>query len=154
MITKEKIQELVESIIDPKRQFLVNIAVKPGNKIIVILDDYNGISLDDCADINRKIEANLDRNKEDFEIEVSSPGLTQPFIVIQQYFKNIGKNIEVLLKNGIKINARLISVNEKGINVETEKKIKIAGNKKKQLIFEKHYFDFENIKNTKIVLPF
>jgi len=119
MIDKEKIQEIVENIIDPKRQFVVNIAVKPGNKIVVTIDDFNGVNLEDCAEISRKIETKLDRGIEDFELEVTSPGLTQPFLVLQQYYKNLNKDIDVLLNEGIKIRARLISVNEKGIEVES-----------------------------------
>jgi len=154
MITKEKIQELVATIIDTKKQFLVNIIVRPGNNIVVVVDDYNGISLEDCVDISRKIEADLDRDKEDFELEVTSPGLTQPFIVIQQYYKNLNKDIEVLLKSGIKLVAKLVSVDEKGIAVEAEKRIKVGDSKKKELILEKQFIVFENIKNTKILLPF
>jgi ribosome maturation factor RimP len=154
MITKEKIQELVATIIDTKKQFLVNIIVKPGNKIVVVVDDYNGISLEDCAYISRKIEAGLDRDKEDFELEVTSPGLTQPFTVIQQYYKNLNKDIEVLLKSGIKLVAKLVSVDENGIAVEAEKRVKVGNSKKQELILEKQFIVFENIKNTKILLPF
>ena len=154
MIDKEKIQEIVENIIDPKRQFVVNIAVKPGNKIVVTIDDFNGVNLEDCAEISRKIETKLDRGIEDFELEVTSPGLTQPFLVLQQYYKNLNKDIDVLLNEGIKIRARLISVNEKGIEVESEKIIRLEKGKKKQLSIEKRFIEFEKIKNTKIVLPF
>jgi ribosome maturation factor RimP len=154
MITKEKIQELVANLIDPEKQFLVDIVVRPGNRIVVTLDDYNGISLDDCAYISKKIETNFDREKEDYELEVTSPGLTQPFSVIQQYYKNLNKEVEVLLKNGIKIEAKLISVDEKGIVVEAEKTAKIQNSKKKQAIIEKKVIEFVNIKSTKIVLPF
>jgi ribosome maturation factor RimP len=154
MITKEQIQKIVETIVDPKNQFLVNIVVRPGNKVIVTVDDIRGIHLDECAEISKKIEQTLDRNKEDFELEVTSPGLTQPFLVMQQYRKNLNKDIEVLLKNGIKKMVRLISVHENGIDVEEEKKIKPANNKKKQVIIEKQFIEFEDIKNTRIVLPF
>jgi len=154
MITKEQIQNIVEPLIDPKNQFLVNIAVNPGNKIIVTLDNYKGIGLDECAEISKKIELKLDRDKEDFELEVTSPGLTQPFTVIQQYRKYLNKDIEILFKNGIKISVRLISVHENGIDVETEKTIKPANSKKKQLSIEKQFIEFEDIKSTKIVLLF
>jgi ribosome maturation factor RimP len=152
MITKEQIQNIVEPLIDPKNQFLVNIAVNPGNKIIVTLDNYKGIGLDECAEISKKIELKLDRDKEDFELEVTSPGLTQPFTVIQQYRKYLNKDIEILFKNGIKISVRLISVHENGIDVETEKTIKPANSKKKQLSIEKQFIEFEDIKSTKIII--
>jgi ribosome maturation factor RimP len=154
MITKEKIQEIVYNLIDPEKQFLVNIAVNPGNKVIVIIDNFKGINLDECAEISRKIESQLDRNKEDFELEVTSPGLSQPFQVIQQYYKNLDKEVEVLQKNGIKIKAKLKSVSENGIDIELEKLIRTAKNKKKQIVIEQQFIEFENIKNTKIVLPF
>jgi ribosome maturation factor RimP len=154
MITKEQIQHLVENILDPKRQFLVDISVKPGNKIGVAVDNFEGISLDECAEISRKIEAGLDSKNEDFELEVSSPGLTQPFLVIQQYKKNINREVDVLLKNGIKIKVRLISVEENGITVETRKEVKSGKKKKKEAIIENQFIEFEHIKSTKIILPF
>ena len=84
-------------------QFIVEITVKPGNKIIVSIDSFTGIAIDDCVAISRSIEANFDRDIEDYELEVSSAGLTQPFKVFQQYQKNIGKNVEILFKNGQKL---------------------------------------------------
>lgn len=147
MITKKQIQAIVENIIDQKNQFIVDISVKPSSKIIIIVDDYKNITIDKCAEISRSIDKILNRGVEDYELEVTSPGLTQPFRVLQQYKKNIGKDIEILLKTGIKTKAKLISFNEKGIGIELEKNIK-------QKITENLFIDFDNIKNTKLSLSF
>ena len=154
MITKEQIQAIVENTIDLKEKFIVEIAVKAGNKISVAVDGYKGVTLDDCVAINRAIEGSLDREIEDFELEVSSAGLTLPFRVIEQYRKNIGKEVEVLLKTGIKINGILCSVAENGFDIENEKVVKIEGKKKKEKITERQFIQFEDIKHTKLVLIF
>jgi ribosome maturation factor RimP len=85
MITKEQIFDIVINKLDRDNQFIVDITVKPGNKIVVVADSLKGISVDECVAISRSIEANLDRNIEDYELEVTSPGLTQPFKVEKQY---------------------------------------------------------------------
>jgi len=103
MISAVSIKELVNKILEPTDFFLVEASVKPGNRIVVYVDKLEGISIDECAEISRLVESNLDREVEDFELEISSPGLTQPFKVKQQYFKNIGKDIEIVLSTGEKI---------------------------------------------------
>ena len=154
MITKEQIVQIVEKHIDPKTQFLVEVTVAAGNKIFVALDGYKGISIDYCIEISRAIESNFDREVEDFELEVSSAGLSEPFRVIEQYKKNIGNQIEILLKDGKKIAASLTSVIENGINVVVEKTVKEEGSKKKQKITEPQFIEFEKIKHTKLILIF
>jgi ribosome maturation factor RimP len=154
MITKEQIFDIVLNKLDRDNQFIVDITVKPGNKIVVVADSLKGISVDECVAISRSIEANLDRNIEDYELEVTSPGLTQPFKVEKQYKKNINKEVEVLLKSGIKLKGKLVSVAQNGIDLEEQKKVKAEGSKKKQLITERTFIELENIKYTKIVLPF
>ncbi len=154
MITKKHIQAIVESCIDRDNQFIVDVSVKPGNKINVIVDDYKGIAIDKCAEISRTIESSLNRDDEDYDLEVTSPGLTNPFRVLQQYQKNIGNDVEVLFKTGIKTKAKLKSVDEKGINVEVEINLKQKADKKKQKTIENHFISFENIKSTKLLLSF
>ncbi len=154
MITKEKIRQVVENKIDSNNQFIVEIAVKPGNKIVVSLDSFSGIGIDDCVAVTRAIEANFDREVEDYELEVSSAGLSEPFRVKQQYQKNIGQTVEILFNNGQKIKGKLGSITDDGVNIESEKIIKIEKTKKKQIIYEQQFVEFEKIKNTKLVLKF
>ena len=85
MIEKQNIKELVEEFIKGTGLFLVAVKVSSANRITVLADKNEGITIDECAAIHRHIENNLDREKEDFELQVSSPGLDMPFLVIEQY---------------------------------------------------------------------
>ena len=115
MITEEIVTKLVEQCIEGSDIFLVDAAVKAGNVIRVHVDRMEGISIDECVKISRFLNENLDRETEDYSLEVSSPGLGSPFKVKQQYDKNIGRHVEVLLKEGIKVTGQLQSVSDGGI---------------------------------------
>jgi ribosome maturation factor RimP len=154
MIKKEQIVELVNSIIDRHEKFIVGITVGGRNKITVLVDGYSGITIDECAEISRHIESKLDREIEDYELEVSSPGLSEPFKIKEQYVKNTGKEIAVLLKTGIKITGKIISVAENGIDLEVTKTIKSERTKKKQNITESGFIEFSDIKHTKAIISF
>ncbi len=112
------------------------------------------VSIDDCVKLSRKIENSLDRDREDFDLEVSSAGLDQAFLVHQQYEKNTGRNVEVTCTSGEKLTGKLISTDDKAIEIEYTMKIKVEGKKKKQLITEKTTIPFENIKTTKVEISF
>ena len=98
MISVDKIQKIAEEKLAESTNFIVDIAVKSGNKIIVLLDNDNGVSIGDCVAMSRHIEASLDREADDFELNVMSPGLSEPFKILRQYQKNIGKLIIINLK--------------------------------------------------------
>lgn len=154
MITVEKIKRLVEEKIEGSPNFIVDIDVKPGNKITVLMDSDKGIVVADCVAVSRHVEANLDREIEDFSIEVSSPGLDYPFKTKRQYQKNIGREISSLTKEGEKVIGKLLSVNDESILIETKTKEVIAGKKSKQLIINNVNLTFNQIKETKVVLSF
>ncbi len=154
MINKEKIETIINGIVKEKNAYVVDLKVDPLNKIILELDSFDGFTIDDCVDVSRIIEQNIDRDKEDFALEVSTPGLSSPFKVWQQYKKNVGQEIETILTNDKKIKGNLIDIDKEGIVIEETKKVKIEGKKKKQTIVEKHQLSFENIKSTKIVIKF
>jgi ribosome maturation factor RimP len=122
MITNEHIKELVSHYIGGTDIFLVEILVKPGNVITVHVDRPEGISIDQCVKISRYLNENLDREVEDYSLEVSSPGLGGAFRVKQQYDKNLGREIEVLYTDGIKVTGKLQEVKEDGVvlNVKGE----------------------------------
>ena len=153
MITKEQIQEIITPSLTGEK-FLVDVIVNPGNKIVVTIDAYNGLPLDECVHISRIINECLDREVEDYELEVTSPGLTAAFKVTEQYTKNQGKQVDILLKNGEKLICKLVSVDEKGINIEKENTIIPEGKKKKTKVVENQYIEFNDIKHTKLVLTF
>ena len=147
MIEKQKIQELVEEFIKGTGLFLVAVKVSNANRITVLADKNEGITIDECAAIHRHIENGLDRDKEDFELQVSSPGLDMPFAVIEQYFKNEGKKVEVVDNEGSKYAGKLKNITRGGFELETEKKTKGRAIELKDMSF-----NFEQIKSTRVIL--
>lgn len=135
MIDKDKLKATVLKAIDGTGVFLVDIDIKPDNEIVVEVDSKDGVDLDTCADITRKIEAEFDRDKEDYSLEVGSAGLTAPFKVVEQYTKNLGKEIEVYTKDGRKISGVLTSVDgdTSTFTIEVATKIKEPGAKRPEV---------------------
>ena len=154
MITKEKIEKIIAPKLEQDGLFLVDILVSSTNNITVHVDSMQGVSIEKCIEISRLIESNLNRDIEDFELEVSSPGLGQPLKVLQQYEKNIDREVEILLANGKKETGKLVAVKPDGIDLEVSKMLKPEGKKRKELIAEVNYFPFTAIKTTRIVVSF
>jgi len=154
MIQNNHITEIVTNLIDRTDLFIVDISVKPGNKITILADSIQGITIDECAALSRSVDSILTQNKDDFELEVSSPGLTLPFKVKQQYYKNLGRDVEVLLNNGQKFEGKLLSLNDDFFTVELQRKHKPEGKKKPEIIIEKQNYKFDEVKSTKIVINF
>ena len=117
MITDETVKALVEKHIQGTDIFLVEVSVQPGNGIRVHVDRPDGISINECAKISRHLNEMLDRDVEDYSLEVSSPGLGTPFKVKQQFEKNIGRKIEVLLAEGTRMAGELRSVSDATITL-------------------------------------
>ena len=151
MITKEKVQSLVEEVL-LKDQFVVDITVGLGNTILVFVDSDSGISVGECVEINRHVEHSLDREIEDFSLEVSSPGLSGSFKVMRQYVKNIGREVEAVTTTGEKQKGILKSVNETGFELEVVVKEKVDG--KKVAVTKSLTYEFEQVKTVKIVISF
>lgn len=154
MITNDQILSLIKDKIEKDGVFIVTLNVAAGNKIIVHLDSHKGISVDYCIQISRLIEHSFDREVEDFELEVSSPGIGQPFKVFQQYEKHQGKTVEVIGKDGIKTEGVLENVNETGFLLKIEKMVKPEGKKKKELQITERIYKFDDVKSTKEIISF
>ncbi len=132
MIGKENILKIVREYPGGEDFFVVDTRVSSSNRITVFVDRVEGISIDECAKVSRFIENHLDREKEDFELIVSSPGLDAPFTVHEQYLKNIGKKIKIQLKNGETHLGKLTAVEKDTVTLEEqEKKKKKPGQPKK-----------------------
>jgi len=153
MIDKVKIAGLVNEKLT-EDQFLVEVTISAGNEIHIMVDSDTGISINQIVDISRYVESKLDREAEDFELSVYSAGLSEPFRLIRQYKKNQGKEIEVLLANGQKMNGLLIEVGELGIDLEITTKEKPEGSKKKELVTRVHHLEYSEIKEAKQLLKF
>jgi len=152
MRKKEEIINIVEKAIE-EPVFLVDLQIEKGQKINVFVDTMKGITIDQCKQINRDIEEKLDREKEDFELSVASPGLHMPLKLTKQYIKNIGQQVEVLVNDGRKETGKLLSVDEeKGVELEVDRQQKEG--KKKKWIKETIFIEFEHINSTKIVVSF
>ncbi len=154
MITKEQIYNIIAEKIEEDNCFLVDLKVSTGNKIIVQIDNIEGITIDYCIQISRLIEGSLDREEEDFELEVSTPGLGQPLKVYQQYVKNIDREVEVIPLNTAPLKGKLTEVSESGFTIEEEKKVKVEGKKKKELKTFSHNYKFDEVKSVKIIISF
>lgn len=149
MITAKEIEKLVKEKLSESDNFLVSVEVKPGNQISIEIDNDNGLKVSDCVAVSRHVEGNLDREIEDFGLNVSSPGLGKPFKTERQYQKYISRKVEVLTNEGEVIQGVLISKNDD--NVEVEMEIGKKGTKKKKEVV---IIPLINIKETKSVISF
>ena len=149
MIEKSIVKELVEEWLKDKDYFLVSIEISKDNKIVVEIDHADGVWIEDCVELSRYIEENLDRDKEDFELEVGSAGLGQPFKVLQQYLNYIGKEVAVLDADGKKTKGILKSVDGNEFTVTTQQKVKLEGKKRPELIDVDKNFQMDKVKYTK-----
>jgi ribosome maturation factor RimP len=154
MITLEQIKKLTDEKLEGTTNFIVDISIKPGNKIIILLDNDIGVSIGDCVAMSRHVEFSLDRETEDFELNVMSPGLTEPLKILRQYEKYIDKDIDVVTKENKKLTGKLLSANNEGIVLETQTKEKVEGKKTKQLTINNVPLTFNQIKETKVVISF
>lgn len=137
-------QKAVEEI--NKDLYIVEMSLKRDNAIFIYLDTeaQGSVQIDDCVKISKFIEANLDREKEDFSLEVSSAGLDRPLKDWRQFRKNIGKNLLIVLKDGSKIQAKLLQANEESFSVERK-------NKKEKI---EHTFSYSDPKKVNIEVVF
>ncbi|MDR2968603.1 MAG: ribosome assembly cofactor RimP [Tannerellaceae bacterium] len=154
MIDKETVSGWVEEELASSSNYLVDVTIKPGNLIVVEIDSDEAVGIDDCVALSRHIESKLDRDTEDFELEVGSAGITSPFKVLRQYRRNIGNPVEVLLKSGTKLTGILKDADEQGLVVTLTKQVKPEGAKRKITIEEDQSFRYEEIKYTKYVITF
>ena len=154
MIEKAVVTQLVEEHLQASNSYLVDVAIKPGNYIVVEIDSDDSVSIDDCVALSQYIEAHLDRDVEDYELEVGSAGITSPFKVLRQYQKNIGNEVEMLLKSGTKKVGVLIAVDISGATISVEKKVKPEGAKRPVMVTEEEKYPFEEIKYTKYLIRF
>lgn len=154
MIDKSVVKAVVEEWLQDKEYFLVDIEVSPDDKIVVEIDHVDGVWIEDCVELSRYIESRLSRDEEDYELEVGSAGLGQPFKVPQQYINFIGKEVEVLDRDGKKVQGTLKSVNGNDFVVAVDEKVKIEGKKRPEIQSVDHAFQMNQVKYTKYLISF
>ena len=146
MIEKKTVCQIVEEWLEGKDYFLVEVTVSPDDKIVVEIDHAEGVWIEDCVELSRFIESKLNREEEDYELEVGSAGIGQPFKVLQQYYIHIGQEVEVLTGDGRKLAGILKDADEEKFTVGVQKKVKPEGSKRPKLVEEDETFTYEQIK--------
>ena len=154
MIAKSKVTEIVNQWLEGKDYFLVEVSVSADNCVSVEIDHADGVWIEDCVQLSRHIEANLNRDEEDYELEVGSAGIGQPFKVLQQYINHIDKEVEVLALDGKKYRGVLTNANEDGIVVTVPVKEKPEGAKRPILVNKEFAWKYNEIKYTKYLINF
>ena len=154
MIEKKTVCQIVEEWLEGKDYFLVEVTVSPDDKIVVEIDHAEGVWIEDCVELSRFIESKLNREEEDYELEIGSAGIGQPFKVVQQYYNHIGSEVEVLTKSGKKLAGVLKEADEEKFVVTVQKKVKLDGAKRPKLMEEDETFRYDEIKYTKYLISF
>jgi len=155
MIENSRVNEIVQSWISQRDGFfIVGITVNAHNTIIIEIDSFSGVTIEDCVSLHEMIENVLDREIEDYELEVGSAGLGQPFKVFQQYMKHIGDEVEVLTSSGTKVLGVLVSADSSGFFLKTMRKVRIEGSKRSIEKEEDVHYGYDEIKYTKYLIRF
>ena len=155
MTDKKVVNSIVEEWLRGKEYFLVDVSVDTDNRIVVEIDHAQGVWIDDCVSLSRFIESRLNRDEEDYELEVGSAGIGQPFKVLQQYLIHIGSDVEVMPKEGgRKLVGVLKDANEQKFTITVKKKTRPEGVKRPQMVDEDIDFRYDEIKYTKYLISF
>jgi len=154
MIEKGIVKGIVDEFLAHSTNYLVNIDIKPNNTIVVEMDSDQSVSIDDCISLSKFIESKLDRDVEDYELEVGSAGIGQPFKILRQYQKNVGNEVEVLTKKGVKHTGVLKSADTEAFVLTVAKQVKPEGAKRKVTVEEDLTFPYSEVKHTKYLIRF
>lgn len=154
MIDTKKIEEVAARHLEGSDLFVVSCTATPANEVELLIDSDTSVAIDQCVALSRAIEAEFDRDVEDFELMVASAGIGSELKQLRQYRKLVGRPVEVLLTNGIKILALLDKVSEEEITLSYEEKQSVEGKKRKELVKVTRTYPFSEIKYTKEHLDF
>lgn len=154
MIDKNIVKKLVDEWLADKEYFLVDIAVSDDDKIVVEIDHADGVWIEDCVELSKYIESHLNRDDEDYELEVGSAGIGQPFKVLQQYYNHIDKEVEVMTTEGKKLTGILKDADADKIILTVQEKVKPEGAKRPKMIEEDITYQHKEIKYIKYLIRF
>lgn len=153
MIDKTALEKVVADALEGSDIFIVSTEVSADNRIVVEIERHSGnVTIDDCVKINNLVEANFDRDKEDYELEVGSAGLTSPFKVKAQYDKNCGNQVEVLTSDGRKLRGTLKCAGDTSFTLVVAKKVKPEGAKRPVMVEEELTLGYNEVKYTKNII--
>ena len=154
MIDTKKITEAAERHLEGTDMFVVECTSTPGNEIELTIDSDTSVGIDACVALSRAVEADLDRDAEDFSLTVASAGIGSELRTLRQYRKLVGRPVEVLLTNGVKILAHLDEATDEGVTLSYEEKQAVEGRQRKQPVKVTRSYPFAQIKYTKEWLDF
>lgn len=143
-----KVLEVVETTLADSDTFVVDCTINPSNEIMLTLDSDTHVSIDRCVEISRAVDAAFDRDVEDFSLTVASAGIGEPLKLLRQYQKIVGSAVEVVLKSGVKILAKLDAATAEGITLSYDEKVAVEGKKRKELRHTVTTYTFDEIKST------
>jgi ribosome maturation factor RimP len=149
VITKDHIRRLTEEHIAGSGIFLVDVRLSSTGRITVLIDRNEGVTIDDCASLSRKLSQELGEEVGDYELNVSSPGLDMPLLVHRQYIKNEGRMVDVTANDGEHVKGLLMNVTKGGFDISTE-----ARQKNKETVTTVRSFNFEDVKSVKVIISF
>ena len=154
MIERNTVKTVVEEWLSGNDYFLVDVTFTPDDRIVVEIDHADGVWIEDCAELSRFMQERFGDELGDYELEVGSAGIGQPFKVEQQYVNHIGKEGEVLNADGKKVQGVLKQVDGRNFVVSVKEKQKLEGKKRPQLVEVDKTYNMDNIKYTKYLLSF
>ena len=156
MINKDVVKKAVEEWLSQNEYFLVDVEMTPDGRIVIEIDHTDGVWIEDCAELSRFLQEKLGDELGDYELEVGSAGIGQPFKVIQQYRNHIGKEVEVLPLDGKKLQGILKEVSEDGQSfvVTVKEKQQQEGKKRPVMVEVDKPFGIAEVKYTKYLLTF
>jgi len=154
MINKQIIEKFIEKYLLNNDLFLVDISISSDNDIEIAIESSETVNINNCSDISKIVEEGLDREVEDFSLTVTSAGLDQPFKVFRQYLKFVGKDVEVIFKNGTKQVGTLTDAQEDKIELTFSRLEKVDGKKKRERFEMRTYYPLSDIKSTKPFINF
>lgn len=154
MTFKEKVNTLLQEALEERPSlFLIDLTITDAFKVIVTLDDDNGVVLQDCIDVSRAVESNLDREEQDFSLEVASVGVGSPLKLVRQYVKNIGRTL-IVTTNTEKIEAELVDANEDFIILSWKAREPKKVGKGKETVQKEQQIPYTEIKEAVVTVTF
>ena len=154
MIFKDKVLELLNQALEEKPTvFLIDLSINEANKITITLDGDTGVILQDCIDISKAIDNNLDREEQDFSLEVASAGVSSPLKLVRQYKKNIGRTLKIKTATAT-IEAELVSANDEVIELTWSAREPKKIGKGKETVVKKQQIPYSEIKEAIVTINF
>ena len=154
MIETNVVRKLVDEWLEDKDYFLTDLTISPDDRIVVEIDHQDGVWIEDCVELSRFIESQLDREQEDFELEVGSAGIGQPFKVLRQYEIHQGERVETLTNDGRKLQGELHDVTPENFQLTIQEKVKEEGAKRPKMVDRDVTLSYADVKWTKYIIDF